>query len=150
MVSVTRATLPRSTERLALVDSTTPFAAVLIVLGLALTGWGIFRERRFHRLAKIARVDGVITGIGRRFTRMGYENYPVVTFRTLEGAYVQTLIRQSRPFVPLKVGTQVTVTYDPAKPTRAYFYSPGFHYIGVGLLMIAAAILVIVFPPQPT
>lgn len=129
-------------------SSTTPPAAAMIVLGLALAGWGLFQDRRFHRWAKIALVDGVITGIGRRFTRMGYENYPVVGFWTLEGAYVQTLIPQTRPFVPLKVGTQVTVIYDPAKPARAYFYSPGFQFIVIGLVVIAAAILVIVAPPS--
>jgi hypothetical protein len=119
----------------------TAWAAAVIVFGLFLIGWGIFQYRRYHLLAKVARVQGVIADIKRGPAgRVSDAYFPVVAFRTLEGADIRTVIQQPRIFSRPKVGTQVTVIYNPAKPATAYIYSPVIRYGGIGYIVAGLCI----------
>lgn len=114
------------------------YGVVVLVLGLVAVGCGIFNYRRFHRLARVAQVQGVITGHERRFTGKSNAYFPVVSFRTREEADVHALIPQGKIFSPPNTGRQVRVIYDPAKPETAYIYSPGLRYGWIVFVIIGA------------
>ena len=116
--------------------------AVVMTLGLAATGGGIYFLRRVHRMARAA---GAIVDIEHHFTSRTDAAFPVVSFRTLDGAELRTMVPQGRVFSRLKVGKQVTIFYHPAKPADALIGSAGVRFggifyivFGLGLLTLAA------------
>jgi hypothetical protein len=69
-----------------------------------------------------------------------------VAFHTLNGKTMRVTIRQGRLFTYPRVGSQVKVVYDPAKPDVAYIDSAGFRYgsfvmviVGLGLVILSAS-----------
>lgn len=102
---------------------------IALVLGVALVVAGIHRYRTGRAfLASAQRVPGMVTGIHRVETTDSYEFFPVLRFRTLEGAEVET-VGQTRggsyELTRLK-GTAVPVLYDPRNPARrAWTPRPG-------------------------
>ena len=117
----------------------------VLVLGLALAGGGIVRQRRFRRLARATGVSGTIVDYEDRFTGRSGTSVPVVVFRTLNGKTMRVTMRQGRLFSFPSVGSQVKIIYDPAKPDVAYIDSAGFRYgalavvvVGLGLVVLSA------------
>lgn len=97
-------------------------ALVALVLGIALTIGGIHRYRTGRAfLASAQRVPGMVAGIHRVETTDSYEFFPVLRFRTLDGAEVETVGQTkggSYELTRLK-GTAVAVLYDPRNPRSA-------------------------------
>jgi Protein of unknown function (DUF3592) len=117
----------------------------LLVLGLALASGGIAGQRRSRRLARATGVSGTIVDYEDRFTGKSGASFPVVDFLTLNGTTMRATMRQGRLFTYPRVGSQVKVIYDPAKPEVAYIDSAGFRYgfavfvvVGFGLLILSA------------
>jgi hypothetical protein len=117
----------------------------LLILGLALASGGIAGQRRFRRLARATGVSGTIVDYEDRFTGRSGASFPVVDFRTLKGTTMRVTMRQGRLFTYPRVGSQVKVIYDPAKPDVAYIDSAGFRYgssvfvvVGLGLVVLSA------------
>ena len=121
-------------------------ALLVLVLGLALASGGIAGQRRFRRLARATSVIGTIVGCEDRFTGRSGVTYPVVDFRTLNGKTKRVTVPQGRVFIQPKVGSQVKVIYNPAKPDVAYIDSARFRYgsylfviAGLGLVVLSAS-----------
>jgi Protein of unknown function (DUF3592) len=113
---------------------------VMLVLGLALAGGAVAVHRRASRLAKTAQVQGTISGYERQFTGKTKAYFPEVSFQTLEGGDIKTVVPQGRIFSPPKVGKPVRVIYEPARPTDAYIYAFGARYSGIIFLIIGLGI----------
>jgi hypothetical protein len=116
----------------------------LLVLGLALAGGGVGWQRRSRRLARATGVSGTIVDYEDHFTGRSGASFPVVDFRTLNGKTMRVTMRQGRLFTYPRVGSQVKVIYDPAKPEVAYIDSAGFRYgsfvmviVGLGLAILS-------------
>src|SRR5215467_5436410 len=119
--------------------------ALLLLLGLAVAGWGIYWLRRRRKLARASGVPGTIVDVERRFTGKSNAYFPVVSFRTRDGAEVRAVAPQGKVFWSPKVGKPVTVLYDPADPARAYIDSAGLRFgpavfvaVGLGFVILAA------------
>jgi Protein of unknown function (DUF3592) len=117
----------------------------VLVLGLALVGGGVAWQRRSRRLARATGVSGTIVDYEDRFTGKSGASFPVVAFHTLNGKTMRVTMRQGRLFTYPRVGSQVKVIYDPAKPDVAYIDSAGFRYgsfaiviVGLGLVVLSA------------
>jgi hypothetical protein len=117
----------------------------VLVLGLALASGGVAAQRRFRRLARATGVSGTIVDYEDRFTGRSGASFPVVLFHTLNGTTKRVTMRQGRLFSFPRVGSQVKVIYDPAKPDVAYIDSAGFRYgssvfviVGLGLVVLSA------------
>jgi hypothetical protein len=97
-----------------------PLVALAIGVGLVIGGIHRYRTGRAF-LESAHRVPGMVAGIHRVETTDSYEFFPVLRFRTLEGAEVET-VGQTRggsyELTRLK-GTAVTVLYDPRNPRTA-------------------------------
>jgi hypothetical protein len=118
----------------------------VLVLGLALVGGGVAWQRRSRRLARATGVSGTIVDYEDRFTGKSGASFPVVAFHTLNGKTMRVTMRQGRLFTYPRVGSQVKVIYDPAKPDVAYIDSAGFRYgsfaiviVGLGLVILSAS-----------
>ena len=118
----------------------------LLVLGLALATGGIAGQRRFRRLARATGVSGTIVDYEDRFNGRSGASFPVVDFHTLNGTTMRVTMRQGRLFTYPRVGSQVKVIYDPAKPDVAYIDSAGLRYgsslfviVGLGLVVLSAS-----------
>ena len=116
----------------------------VLVLGLALVGGGVAWQRRSRRLARATGVSGTIVDYEDRFTGKSGASFPVVAFHTLNGKTMRVTMRQGRLFTYPRVGSQVKVIYDPAKPDVAYIDSAGFRYgsfaiviVGLGLVILS-------------
>ncbi len=90
-------------------------------------------------------MSGTIVGCEDRFTGRSGVTYPVVDFRTLNGKTKRVTVPQGRVFIQPKVGSQVKVIYNPAKPDVAYIDSAGYRYgssvvaiVGLGLVVLSA------------
>jgi hypothetical protein len=121
-------------------------AALLLVAGLVVAGGGIAGLRRARRLARGARAQGTIAGSERHFTGKSGAYFPVLSFSTLDGTEMRTVVPQGRIFKAPRVGKQVKVLYDPANPADAFIDSPGLRYSGacfliLGLIFLALAIV---------
>ena len=117
----------------------------VLVLGLALVGGGVAWQRRSRRLARATGVSGTIVDYEDRFTGKSGATFPVVAFHTPNGKTMRVTMRQGRLFTYPRVGSQVKVIYDPAKPDVAYIDSAGFRYgsfaiviVGLGLVVLSA------------
>ncbi len=115
---------------------------MLLVLGLAEVAGGIYSLRRRHRLAR-APEPGTIVDVERHFTGKSDAYFPVVSFRTLDGADMRTLAPQGRLVTPHTIGKPVVVVYDPAKPARAYIESPGLRYGGIAFIIVGLGFLIL-------
>ena len=113
---------------------------MLLVLGLAEVAAGSYGLRRRHRLAR-APEPGTIVEVERHFTGKSDAYFPVVSFRTADGADMRTLVPQGRLFSPQTIGKSVKVVYDPAKPARAYIESPGLRYGGIAFIVVGLGFL---------
>jgi len=114
---------------------------MLLVLGLAEVAAGSYSLRRRHRLAR-APEPGTIADVERHFTGKSDAYFPVLSFRTLDGADMRTLAPQGRLFRPPTIGKPVMVVYDPAKPARAYIDSRGLRYSGIAFIMVGLGFLI--------
>jgi hypothetical protein len=119
----------------------------LLVLGLALASGGIARQHRFRRFAKATGVSGTIVDYEDRFTGRSGASFPVVDFHTLNGTTMRVTVPQGRLFTQPRVGSQVKVIYNPAKPDVAYIDSAGLRY-GSSLFVLAGLGLVILSASQ--
>jgi uncharacterized protein DUF3592 len=115
--------------------------AVVMALGLAAVGGGIYFLRHVHRMARAA---GAIVDFERHFTGKTAADFPVVSFRTLDGAEVRTMVRQGRVLSRPKVGTQVRVFYDPADPADALIGSAAVRFGGIVYLVFELSLLAMV------
>jgi hypothetical protein len=95
-------------------------------------------------LARASGVPGTIVDVERRFTGKSSAYFPVVSFRTRDGAEVRAVAPQGKVFWSPKVGKPVKVIYDPADPPRAYIDSSGLRFgpvlfvvVGLGFLILA-------------
>ena len=114
---------------------------MLLVLGLAEVAAGSYSLRRRHRLAR-APEPGTIADVERHFTGKSDAYFPVLSFRTLDGADMRTLAPQGRLFRPPTIGKPVMVVYDPAKPARAYIDSRGLRYSGIAFIIVGLGFLI--------
>jgi|ERR1700722_9954900 hypothetical protein len=112
--------------------------ALLLVAGLVVAGCGIAGLRHTRRLA---RGQGTIAGFERHFTGKSGAYFPVLSFLTLDGTEMRTMVPQGSIFKAPKVGKQVKVLYDPAKPAHAFIDSPGLRYSGPGFLILGLILL---------
>ncbi|MDX6740779.1 DUF3592 domain-containing protein [Actinocorallia sp. A-T 12471] len=122
---------------------------LFVLIGLSIAGGGVKQlvgGRAFARRAR--RAEGVVTDVRTRFTgsgrTFGAEQRPVVRFTTDEGREIT--VEAAEPS-DAGVGSDVTVFYDPAKPTAVRVNAPavsGFGPILSGLAFagICAAIFV--------
>ena len=117
----------------------------LLVVGLALASGGIAGQLRSRRLGRATGVSGTIVDYEDRFTGRSGASFPVVDFRTVNGRTMRVTMRQGRLFTYPRVGSQVKVIYDPAKPDVAYIDSAGYRYgssvvviVGLGLVVLSA------------
>ncbi len=129
-----------------------------VLFGLLLGGLGVLavfggmrslRQARGFR-ARARRVTGVVTGIHADRRDGQSTTYPVLRFRTLEGAEVETTsnVNEEPLYLTRARGAQVPVLYDPADPRKACIDSPsgrgqvksGYGTIVLGVVFIAAAI----------
>ncbi len=115
---------------------------MLLVLGLAEVASGSYSLRRRHRLAR-APEPGTIVDVERHFTGKSDAYFPVLSFRTLDGADMRTLAPQGRLLTPHTIGKPVVVVYDPAKPSRAYIESPGLRYGGIAFIIAGLGFLIL-------
>jgi hypothetical protein len=92
-------------------------------------------------------VSGTIVGCEDHFTGRSGATYPVVDFRMLNGKTKRVTVPQGRVFIQPKVGSQVKVIYNPAKPDVAYIDSAGLRY-GSYLFVIAGLVLVVLSASQ--
>ena len=118
----------------------------LLVLGLALASGGIAGQHRFRRLARATGVSGTIVDYEDRFTGRSGASFPVVDFHTVNGTTMRVTMRQGRLFTQPRVGSQVKVIYNPAKPDVAYIDSAGLRYgsflfviVGLALVVLSAS-----------
>jgi len=114
-------------------------AAVVMILGLTAVGGGIYFLRRVHRMARAA---GTIVDFERRFAGKTNASFPVVSFRTLKGAEVRTMVLQGRIFTRPKVGKHVTVFYNSAKPADALIGSAGVRFMGLVYIVFGMGLLI--------
>ncbi|MER7542494.1 DUF3592 domain-containing protein [Spirillospora sp. NPDC127506] len=95
---------------------------VPLLLGSALAAGGVHRYRASRAfLAAAHRVPGIVAGVHRTSTTDSYEYFPVLRFRTLDGADIETVGETragSYELFRLK-GYQVGVLYDPRDPRKA-------------------------------
>jgi uncharacterized protein DUF3592 len=117
----------------------------LLVVGLALASGGIAGQLRSRGLGRATGVSGTIGDYEDRFTGRSGASFPVVDFHTLNGRTMRVTMRQGRLFRYPRVGGQVKVIYDPAKPDVAYIDSAGYRYgssvvaiVGLGLVVLSA------------
>jgi Protein of unknown function (DUF3592) len=100
----------------------------LLIVGLALCIGGIASRRRFRRIAKATSVSGTIVDSEQRFTGRSGASFPIVDFRTLKGKTMRVTVHQGRVFSNPRVGKQVQVIYNTARPGEAYINSFGLRY----------------------
>jgi Protein of unknown function (DUF3592) len=115
---------------------------MLLILRLAEIAAGTYGQRRRHNLAR-APEPGMIVDVQRHFTGKSDAFFPVLSYRTIDGADVRTLAPQGRRFTPHTIGKPVTVVYDPAKPARAYIESPGLRYGGIAFIIVGLGFLIL-------
>jgi hypothetical protein len=91
-------------------------------------------------------VSGTIVGYEDRFTGRSGASFPVVDFHTAKGKAMRVTMRQGRVFTQPRVGSEVKVIYNPAKPDVAYIDTAGLRYgsslfviVGLGLVVLAAS-----------
>jgi len=89
-------------------------------------------------------VSGTVVDYEDRFFGRSGASFPVVAFHTRNGT-MRVTMRGGRLFTYPRVGSQVKVIYDPAKPDVAYIDSAGFRYgssvfvvVGLGLVVLSA------------
>jgi hypothetical protein len=112
-----------------------------MILGLAAVGGGIYFLCRVHRMARAA---GTIVGFERRFAGKTDASFPVVSFRTLKGAEVRTMVPQGRILTRPKVGKHVTVFYNSANPADALIGYAGARFAGVVYIIFGLGLLILV------
>jgi hypothetical protein len=103
-------------------------AIALLIVGLALCIGGMASRRRFRRIAKATSVSGTIVDTEQRFTGRSGASFPIVDFRTLNGKTMRVRVPQGKVFLMPRVGKQVQVVYNPARPEEAYINSFGLRY----------------------
>ncbi|MEO3822539.1 DUF3592 domain-containing protein [Actinomadura sp. B10D3] len=98
------------------------FGLLLLVFGAGFGIGGVHRYRAGRSfLAAAQRVPGVVVGTHRVSRTDSYEYFPILRFRTLDGADIETVGQTnagSYELLRLK-GHQVDVLYDPRDPRSA-------------------------------
>ena len=93
--------------------------AVFGLLFVGIGAWTVQAARRFLRTAQ--RVPGVVTDL--RYSPGSADSsgiyYPVLRFTTRDGRQVDTTAMYGTNPPPARAGDQVTVLYDPQRPSRA-------------------------------
>ena len=112
--------------------------AVVTALGLAAVGGGIYFWRRVHRMARAA---GAIVGFERHFAGKTGADFPVVSFRTVDGAEARTVVLQGRVLSRPKVGANVRIFYNSANPADALIGSAGARFGGMVFVVFGLCLL---------
>ncbi|MFI6741151.1 DUF3592 domain-containing protein [Nonomuraea sp. NPDC050451] len=117
------------------------FGLVIILVAIR----GIINGKRFVRQAQ--RVQGVVSDVRTRFTgqgeRLRANQWPVLTFTTLEGQEITT---EAATTSDLGTGDETEVLYDPQDPTTAVpAQDAGGSYGGIVVGLIAVVIGVVFF-----
>lgn len=127
------------------------FASLLLVLGVLAVFGGVrtLRQARGFR-ARARRVPGILVGIHAARHNDRPAQYPVLRFRTLDGAEIETTSNvNEEPFYLTRTrGHQVAVLYDPADPRVACIDGPsgrgqvrsGYGIIALGVAFLLAAV----------
>jgi hypothetical protein len=124
-------------------------AAALIVIGLALAGYGLLLWLRIRNLRQRGFTNGIVVDNEvTSYSRGRLSFRPVVRFSTPAGREVTFVGAQgrSRSYVE---GSRLAVVYDPADPNRAAVGTGGaaLGYLSVGLLIAASGIVWYVVMP---
>lgn len=131
------------------------FGLLLLAFGAGFGIGGIHRYRAGRSfLASAQRVPGIVVGTHRVSRTDSYEYFPVLRFRTLDGADIETVGQMnsgSHELLRLK-GHRVDVLYDPRDPRSARMdTSSGRGQAGsmalatLGCLLTAIALVVMFF-----
>ncbi|MEU6431187.1 DUF3592 domain-containing protein [Microbispora sp. NPDC046973] len=120
----------------------------LILSGLGLVfgliGGGILMNaREFRRRAQ--RTRGLVVGLRASRSDDGVSYYPTIRFTTLYGQQVEAETTYGSNPPPARPGEEVTVLYDPARPTRIRIDSAagsgtllGGIFLAVGIVLFTA------------
>ncbi|GIH64616.1 MULTISPECIES: DUF3592 domain-containing protein [Microbispora] len=120
----------------------------LILSGLGLVfgliGGGItMNAREFRRRAQ--RTRGLVVGLRASRSDDGTSYYPTIRFTTLYGQQVEAETTYGSNPPPARPGEEVTVLYDPARPTRIRIDSAagsgtllGGIFLAVGIVLFTA------------
>lgn len=127
--------------------------AVFLVVGVGFTLFGVHQLRIARRLARHGvRVPGVVTRLRWDSSESGSggSHYPTLRFQTREGEMVEAESDLGTNPAPARVGQQVTVLYDPAKPVRARLDTAfgrgtvhGWLFASIGTVVTVATVIVI-------
>ncbi|WP_169984425.1 DUF3592 domain-containing protein [Microbispora sp. H10836] len=119
---------------------------ILSGIGLlfGLIGGGItMNAREFRRRAQ--RTRGLVVGLRASRSDDGTVYYPTIRFTTMYGQQVEAETAYGSNPPPARPGEEVTVLYDPAKPTRIRIDSAagsgtllGGVFLAVGIVLFAA------------
>ncbi|WP_161627938.1 DUF3592 domain-containing protein [Microbispora catharanthi] len=133
------------------------FGIFALAFGVAFIAGGIHRFRSGRAfLASAHRVPGIVVGSHRVWRTDSHEYFPILRFRTLDGAEIET-VGQTRggSFEIFNLtGRQVVVLYDPDDPRKARMDTSsgrgltgsvglviaGCVFLAIGLVMLAAAV----------
>lgn len=122
------------------------FLALLFGIGgphAVWSGWRVIKEARRLREQGV-RVPGVVVRLTfspSRGTDPGGTYSPVLRFRTAEGQDMETESDVGTSPAPAREGDQVTVIYDPQKPTLARIDSMSGRGTAIGGLLVAGGLL---------
>ncbi|WP_141578142.1 DUF3592 domain-containing protein [Actinomadura sp. WMMA1423] len=130
------------------------FVVVMVAFGGASVFGGVHQYRTSRAfLARAHRVPGIVVGIHRVPGDDSYDHFPVLRFRTLEGAEIETVAQSSGGSFELErlEGRPVAVLYDPRDPRaarmdtrsgRALAASAGAVAVGCVFALVGIAVLI--------
>jgi hypothetical protein len=128
------------------VSQTALITLILSGLGLVfgLIGGGIvMNAREFRRRAQ--RTRGLVVGLRASRSDDGTSYYPTIRFTTIYGQQVEAETTYGSNPPPARPGEEVTVLYDPARPTRIRIDSAagsgtllGGIFLAVGIVLFTA------------
>jgi len=124
------------------VSQTALTTLILAGLGLVfgLIGGGITRNaREFRRRAQ--RTRGLVVGLRASRATDGTVYYPAIRFTTIYGQQVEAETTYGSNPPPARPGQEVTVLYDPARPTRIRIDSAAGNGMLLGGIFLAVGIV---------
>ncbi|WP_149260857.1 DUF3592 domain-containing protein [Actinomadura sp. K4S16] len=116
-------------------------ALLALAFGVAFVVGGIQRYRSGREfMASAQRVPGVVAGIHRVERSDSYEFFPVLRFRTMEGAEIETVGQTRGGSFELNrlKGRPVAVLYDPRNPREARMDTSSGRALSGSVGMVAA------------
>lgn len=128
------------------------FVAVFLLFGSGFAWFGIHQIRIARRLARHGvRVPGVVTRLRWESSDNGGSHYPTLRFQTVDGAVVEVESDLGSSPAPARVGQQITVLYDPARPSLARMDTPfgrgsvhGWLFASIGVVVTAGTLAVVI------